>query len=84
MMSNDYLKEIESMTKRIKTIDKEVDNLKEIKSSRKQADEILKKYKHIDILNKVIVDEFIDKVYIGVYDKNTRTRDIEIEWNLEF
>lgn len=83
-MSNDYLKEIESMTKRIKTIDKEVDNLKEIKSSRKQADEILKKYKHIDILNKVIVDEFIDKVYIGVYDKNTRTRDIEIEWNLEF
>ena len=84
MMSSDYLREIESMTKRVETIDNEINNLQVVKEERKQADEILKKYKHIKELNKVIVDEFIDKVYVGVYDKETKTRDIEIEWNLEF
>ena len=84
MMSSDYLREIESMTKRVETIDSAINNLQVVKEERKQADEILKKYKHIKELNKVIVDEFIDKVYVGVYDKETKTRDIEIEWNLEF
>ena len=54
------------------------------KEDRKQADEILKKYKKINKLNKIIIDEFIDKIYIGTYDKEIKTRDIEIEWNFEF
>lgn len=84
MMSSDYLREIETMIKRVEAIDNEISNLQVIKEERKQADKILKKYKHIKELNKVIVDEFIDKVYVGVYDKETASRDIEIEWNLEF
>lgn len=84
MMSTDYLKEIETMTKRIQIIDSEIDILQIVKEERKQADDILKKYKHIKELNKVIMDEFIDKVYIGEYDKENKTRDIEIEWNFEF
>ena len=79
-----YLKEIETMTNRIETIDNEIKGLEIVKEERKQADEILKKYKNIKELNRVIVDEFIDKVYVGCYDKNTKTRDIEIEWNFEF
>lgn len=84
LMSKDYFNEIENMLKRIELIDIEIDNLKVIKDDKKEADEILKKYKHIKKLNKVIIDEFIDKVYIGIYDKTTKTRDIEIEWNFEF
>ena len=30
------------------------------------------------------MDEFIEKVNIGEYDKINKTRDIEIIWNLEF
>ena len=81
LMSKDYFSEIENMMKRIALIDTEIENLKIIKDDKKEADEILKKYKHIKELNKVIIDEFIDKVYIGNYDKTTKTRDIEIEWN---
>lgn len=84
LMSKDYFSEIENMMKRIELIDTEIENLKIIKDDKKEADEILKKYKHIKELNKVIIDEFIDKVYVGNYDKNTKTRDIEIEWNFEF
>ena len=83
-MSLDYFKEIETMNKRIEIIDVEINNIEISKEERKQADEILKKYKHIKELNRVIIDEFIDKVYIGVYDKETKTRDIEIEWSFEF
>lgn len=84
MMSKDYFNEIENMIKRIKIIDKQIDELKVDKKEKKQADDILKKYKHIKKLNKVILDEFIDKVYIGELDKETNTRNIEIEWNFEF
>jgi site-specific recombinases, DNA invertase pin homologs len=84
MMSKDYFNEIENMMKRIEIIDKQVKELQVDKKDKKQADGILKKYKHIKKLNKVILDEFIDKIYIGELDKETNTRDIEIEWNFEF
>ena len=84
MMSKDYFNEIENMMKRIEIIDSQVEVLKVGKKEKKQADEILKKYKKIKNLNKIILDEFIDKVYIGEIDKETKTRDIEIEWNFEF
>ena len=84
MMTNDYSKEIEEYTNRINIINTEITELEKQKEDRKQADEILKKYKKINKLNKIIIDEFIDKIYIGTYDKETKTRDIEIEWNFEF
>ena len=65
-------------------IDDEIKSLEVVKETRKQAEDILKKYKHIKELNKIIIDEFIDKIYIGEIDKETNSRDIEIEWNFEF
>ena len=84
MMSSDYLREIEAMTKRIKIIENELSSLENVKEEKKQADDLLKKYKHIKELNKVVVDEFIDKIYIGEYNKKTKTRSIEIQWNFDF
>lgn len=85
IMSKDYFNEIETMMKRINVIDTEIEDLEKVKKKEKKpADDILKKYKHIKKLNKVIMDEFIEKVNIGEYDKINKTRDIEIIWNLEF
>ena len=81
MMSKDYFNEIKNMMKRIEIIDKQIDELKIGKKEKKNVDNILKKYKHIKELNKIILDEFIDKVYIGKYDKGTNIRDIKIVWN---
>ncbi len=83
-MSNDYLKEIDNMQKRINVIDNKIEILDSCQEEDvNNIDKILKKYKHIDKLNRLIVDEFIDKVYIGVLNKETKIRDIEIEWNFE-
>ena len=35
-----------------------------------------------DIYDEVI-DEFVDKIYIGKINEETNTRDIEIKWNFE-
>ena len=45
-------------------------------------DNIIDKYKSFDNLNKVIVDEFIDKIYVGKTVSNKRK--IEIKWNFLF
>ena len=79
-----YMKEIENMTKRKEILLIELNDLKVKKNDKKKANKILKKYKHIESLNKVIIDEFIDKIIIGNYNKEAKTRDIEIMWNLEF
>ncbi|MBE6149754.1 MAG: DUF4368 domain-containing protein [Firmicutes bacterium] len=39
------------------------------------------KYKQFSTLNKFIIDEFIDKIYICKIDKDSNTRNIEINWN---
>lgn len=80
-LSSDYIKEIETMMARISTIEEEIDKVKIQQENKQQVEDILKKYKHVKELNKIIVDEFVDKIYIGVYDKETKQRDIEIEWN---
>ena len=84
MMSKDYFIEIENMMGRVDKIDNQIEELKKDKKEKKQANNILKKYRHIKELNKVILDEFIDKVYIGEIDKKKNTRNVEIQWNFEF
>ncbi len=84
LMTSDYTNEIETMLKRIDSIDDEIKCLNSKFEDKKQAEDILKKYKKIKSLNKIIIDEFIDKIYVGKYDKENKTRDIEINWNFEF
>ena len=49
----------------------------------KNNDKIFSKYQNLNELNKLIVDEFIDKIYIGKLNEETNTRDIQIKWNFE-
>ena len=44
---------------------------------------IFKKYKHIEKLDKVIIDTFISKILIGKINEETKKRDIKIIWNIE-
>ncbi len=51
--------------------------------SSKNNKEIFNKYQKLEELNRVIVDEFIDKIYIGKLNEETNSRDIQIKWNFE-
>ena len=64
----------------IKSITNEIAYYKIKEESLKNNKEIFNKYQQLEKLNKVIIDEFIDKIYIGKIDNNS-TRDIKIKWN---
>ena len=83
MLKQTYLNELDDSKKRIQVIEEEL-QLEKAKINRKDSTEvILKKYKKINELNKVIIDEFIDKIYIGKVDEEMKERDVIIEWKIE-
>ena len=60
----------------IKEIDKEIKYYKE----NKNKSDLLCKYKKFNLLNRIIIEEFIDKIYVGsINNENCRT--IAIKWN---
>ena len=83
MLRGEYSKDVESYQLRLEEINNELDEMNTRKDNSKDIESILKKYKHIDKLNKIIVDEFVEKIYIGTLDKETKSREIRIEWNFD-
>ena len=83
MLRDEYTKDVESYQTRLEDIQNQLEETQERKESSKDIESILKKYKHIKKLTRTIVDEFIEKIYVGALDKNTNTREIKIEWNLD-
>ena len=67
----------------IKSINNEIAYYKMKEESSKNNKEIFNKYQKLEELNKVAVDEFIDKIYIGKLNEEIKSRDIQIKWNFE-
>lgn len=67
----------------IKSINNEIAYYKMKEESSKNNKEIFNKYQKLEELNRVIIDEFIDKIYIGKLNEETNSRDIQIKWNFE-
>ena len=83
MLRDEYTKDVESYQTRLEDIEKQLEDTEERKENSKDIESILKKYKHIKKLTRIIVDEFIEKIYVGALNKETNTREIKIEWNLD-
>ena len=83
MLREEYTKDVESYQNRLEEIENELGETEARKQNSKDIESILKKYKNIKELNKIIVDEFIEKIYIGKLNKETNTREIRLEWNLD-
>lgn len=64
---------------RINDIDKEILHYKEIHGG--EDKKMLYKYIKFDKLDRVIVEEFIDKIYVGELNVGTKSRNIQIRWN---
>ena len=67
---NKYYKQLNDVNKKINIYK---DNIKSF------DDKIISKYKKLDCLNRVSVNEFIDKIYVGEVKDNIRN--IKIKWN---
>ncbi|MEG0542581.1 MAG: DUF4368 domain-containing protein, partial [Angelakisella sp.] len=52
------------------------------KEKRESKEEIIRKYRHFEELNRPLVEEFIQEIHIGKRDGYTALPEIEIIWNL--
>ena len=80
LMAN-YNKDEDTFNDQIKSITNEIAYYKMKEESSKNNKEIFSKYQELTELNRVIVEEFIDKIYIGKLNEETKRRDIQIKWN---
>lgn len=83
MFKEKFSKEIYDYKSRMTIIEEELQKIKNIEDNVQNREAIFNKYRHIDKLNKEIVFEFIDKVWIGKVDPKTNVRDIDIELNIK-
>ena len=79
----DFNKDEDKCNKRILEINNEMNEYSLKQETSLNNKKIFSKYKTLKKLNRVIVDEFIDKIYIGKINKETNTRNIQIKWNFE-
>ena len=79
----DYNKNEDKYSNQINSINNEIAYYKMKEESSKNNKKIFSKYQELKELNRVIVDEFIDKIYIGKLNEEINSRDIQIKWNFE-
>jgi hypothetical protein len=70
--------EIEQYQNRLKNIETELEELQGVQSKSIVKETLLKKYRHIDELDRDVLDEFVQAIYIGKVENNQR--EIEIKW----
>ena len=78
-----YNKDKDKYKDQFKSITNEITYYKMKEESSKNNEKIFNKYRKLEELNRVIVDEFIDKIYIGKICNETKNRDIQIKWNFQ-
>lgn len=83
ILKSKYKDDSEKLENRVIKIKEELNLINEKKNVLKNKKTVYSKYKHIDCIDIDIVSDFIDRVYIGKYDKKTKTRDMKIVWNFE-
>lgn len=83
ILKSKYKDDSEKLENRVTKIKEELNLINEKKNVLKNKKTVYSKYKHIDCIDIDIVSDFIDRVYIGKYDKKTKTRDMKIVWNFE-
>ena len=76
-----YNKDEDAYKDQIKSITNEIAYYKMKDESSKNNKEIFSKYQELTELNRIIAQEFIDKIYIGKFNVETKSRDIQIKWN---
>lgn len=75
------LDEMKSLDNRLEIIEKELSSFTKNQTNNKKSEDILKKYKEIKSLNRIIVDEFIEAIYVGKRN-NDGQRSIDIKWKV--
>ena len=82
LLKTKYNDEIERFNNRVSEIDNTIINLRKKKDQQIHEQDIFKQYRHIEKLDRLVVETFISKIIVGKVDKETNERAINIVWNI--
>ena len=69
---------------RLDIIEKQLEEYNQSEISFEEVGKLYQKYNSIEEVTREILNEFVDKIYVGEYDKETHTRDVNIKWRYQF
>lgn len=82
LLKTKYNEEIENFNNRVQEIDNSIIDLQKKKVQQINEQNIFKQYRHIDKLDRLVIETFISKIIIGKINKETNERTINIVWNI--
>lgn len=82
-LMEDYQEQEDKYKDQIKAIKTEIDYYDTKEKTLKNNNDILSKYRNLEELNRLVIDEFIERIYVGTFNSEKTSRDIKIKWNLE-
>ena len=82
MLKNKNSIDVEEYKSRISNIESNIYNLEQQKVKQLNNKKLFSKYKEITKIDRTVINEFIDTIYVGKYNEETKTRDITIKWNI--
>ena len=80
---SDYNKDESKTVDQIKQIDEDIKYIELKKQTISNNAILFEKYQELEVLDRCIIEEFIDRIYISKINEETKTRDIKISWNFE-
>lgn len=81
-LKSKYKEDIDQLKKRFSTLDEELTLIATKQQKLKDKNSLLLKYRHIEEITPILINEFIDKIKIGNLNEKNNTREIKIIWNL--
>ncbi len=76
-----YKEDYNKLEDRLEAIKKELIAIEVKQEKLKDKKTLFKKYKQVNKLSVEIVNDFIEKIFVGQYDEDTKQRKIHIVWN---
>ena len=73
-----------ALTSRLEVIDNQLKEFDQAENNFEEVGKLYKKYSSIKEVTREIINEFVERIYIGSYDKTTNSRDIHIKWRYQF
>ena len=73
-----------ALTSRLEVIDNQLKEFDQAENNFEEVGKLYKKYSSIKEVTREIINEFVERIYVGSYDKTTNSRDIHIKWRYQF
>ena len=80
LLNDSFNAELKQLQERLKLLDEKVAKLNAKSNTSRSREEVLEKYRNVEKLSFELVQEMIERVYVGKQNPETNEREVEIRW----